>query len=173
MVLLATSPRRLLWEYKRDIPPEIARQNGNFGAKRNIAMVDDKLIVATTDSHIIALDMKTGKLIWDHEVEDYKKGWRYTGGPLVASNVIVQGMTACGNAMPGGCFITGHDINTGKELVAFMKAKMPPDRPGSLTDQSYAELTAFLLDANDYPKGDKELPPDTPSQQAMSLKRSQ
>jgi mono/diheme cytochrome c family protein len=56
-------------------------------------------------------------------------------------------------------------------LVAFMKAKMPPDRPGSLTDQSYADLAAFLLDANDYPKGDKELPPDTPSQQAMSLKR--
>ena len=58
-------------------------------------------------------------------------------------------------------------------LVAFMKAKMPPDRPGSLTDQSYADLAAFLLDANDYPKGDKELPPDTPSQQAMSLKRGQ
>ena len=56
-------------------------------------------------------------------------------------------------------------------VVAFMKAKMPPDRPGSLTDQSYAELAAFLLDANDYPKGDKELPADAPSQQAMSLKR--
>jgi mono/diheme cytochrome c family protein len=56
-------------------------------------------------------------------------------------------------------------------LVAFMKAKMPPDRPGSLTDQSYADLAAFLLDANGYPKGDKELPPDTPAQQAMSLKR--
>lgn len=54
-------------------------------------------------------------------------------------------------------------------LVAFMKAKMPPDRPGSLTDQSYAELAAFLLDANDYPKGDKELPPDTASQQKLSL----
>jgi hypothetical protein len=52
-----------------------------------------------------------------------------------------------------------------------MKAKMPPDRPGSLTDQSYADLAAFLLDANGYPKGDKELPPDRPSQQAMSLKR--
>jgi mono/diheme cytochrome c family protein len=58
-------------------------------------------------------------------------------------------------------------------LVAFMKAKMPPDRPGSLTDQSYAELAAFLLDANDYPKGDKELPSDAPSQQKLSLKRGQ
>jgi hypothetical protein len=54
-----------------------------------------------------------------------------------------------------------------------MKAKMPPDRPGSLTDQSYAELAAFLLDANDYSKGDKELPSDTPSQQKLSLKRGQ
>jgi mono/diheme cytochrome c family protein len=58
-------------------------------------------------------------------------------------------------------------------LVGFMKAKMPPDRPGSLTDQSYAELAAFLLDANEYPKGDKELPSDAPSQQKLSLKRGQ
>jgi mono/diheme cytochrome c family protein len=58
-------------------------------------------------------------------------------------------------------------------LVAFMKAKMPPDRPGSLTDQSYADLAAFLLDANDYPKGDKELPPDSAAQQKLSLKRGQ
>jgi mono/diheme cytochrome c family protein len=58
-------------------------------------------------------------------------------------------------------------------LVAFMKAKMPPDRPGSLTDQSYADLAAFLLDANDYPKSDKELPPDMAAQQKLSLKRGQ
>jgi mono/diheme cytochrome c family protein len=56
-------------------------------------------------------------------------------------------------------------------LLAFTKAKMPPDRPGSLTDQNYADLAAFLLDANGYAKGDKELPPDTPSQQMMTLKR--
>jgi mono/diheme cytochrome c family protein len=58
-------------------------------------------------------------------------------------------------------------------LLAYMKAKMPPDRPGSLTDQTYADLAAFLLDANDYPKGDKELPPDTAAQQKLSLKRGQ
>jgi hypothetical protein len=58
-------------------------------------------------------------------------------------------------------------------LVAYAKAKMPPDRPGSLTDQNHADLAAFLLDANGYPKGDKALPPDTPSQQAMPLKRGQ
>jgi mono/diheme cytochrome c family protein len=58
-------------------------------------------------------------------------------------------------------------------LIGYMKAKMPPDRPGSLTDQSYAALAAFLLDANDYPKGDNELPSDAALQQKLSLKRGQ
>src|ERR1700744_3217167 len=58
-------------------------------------------------------------------------------------------------------------------LIAYMKAKMPPDRPGSLTDQTYADLAAFLLDANDYPKGEKELPADAASQQKLTLKRGQ
>ena len=52
-----------------------------------------------------------------------------------------------------------------------MESKMPPDRPGGLTEQNYADIAAFLLDTNGYPKGDKELPPDAQSQQAMSLKR--
>ena len=47
------------------------------------------------------------------------------------------------------------------------------ERVDALVLQSYAELAAFLLDANDYPKGDKELPSDTPSQQKLSLKRGQ
>ena len=56
-------------------------------------------------------------------------------------------------------------------LIGYMKAKMPPDRPGSLTDLNYADLASFLLDNNDYPKGDKELPPDTASQQKLNLQR--
>ena len=78
-----------------------------------------------------------------------------------------------GGAPLNGSYFKQHwGGGTAAGLVAFMKAKMPPDRPGSLTDQSYADLTAFLLDANDYPKGDKELPPDTASQQKLSLKRN-
>jgi mono/diheme cytochrome c family protein len=77
-----------------------------------------------------------------------------------------------GGAPLNGSYFKKHwGAGSAAALVAYMKAKMPPDRPGSLTDQSYAELTAFLLDANDYPKGDKELPSDTPSQQKLSLKR--
>jgi mono/diheme cytochrome c family protein len=76
-----------------------------------------------------------------------------------------------GAALNGKYFKQHWGGGSAAALIAYMKAKMPPDRPGSLTDQTYADLAAFLLDANDYPKGDKELPPDTASQQAMSLRR--
>jgi mono/diheme cytochrome c family protein len=79
-----------------------------------------------------------------------------------------------GGAPLNGSYFRQHwGGGTAAGLVAFMKAKMPPDRPGSLTDRSYADLAAFLLEANGYPKGDRELPPDTASQQKLSLKRSQ
>jgi mono/diheme cytochrome c family protein len=77
-----------------------------------------------------------------------------------------------GGAPLNGSFFRQHwGGGTVASLVAFARAKMPPDRPGSLSDRNYADIVAFLLDANGYPKGDKELPPDTASQQAMSLKR--
>ena len=54
-------------------------------------------------------------------------------------------------------------------LVAFMQVKMPPDRPGQLNAETYADITAFILGENGYPPGSKELPADATAQQAMSL----
>jgi mono/diheme cytochrome c family protein len=77
-----------------------------------------------------------------------------------------------GAALNGSVFKKHWNGGAVSALIAYMKAKMPPDRPGSLSEQTSADLAAFLLDANDYPKGDKELPPDTESQQKLSLKRN-
>ena len=106
----------LIWEYKRDLPEKLLADFPNVLAKRNMAIYDDKLIVATSDAHIVAIDAKTGKVAWDHATADWTKGWRYTGGPFIVNGKVIQGMTGCGNAEPGGCFITGHDIKTGAEL---------------------------------------------------------
>ena len=106
----------LIWEYKRDLPAKLVTEAGNNLAKRNMAIYDDKLLVATSDAHVVALDAKSGKVVWDHATADWTKGWRYTGGPFVVNGKLIQGMTGCGNAEPGGCFITGHDVKTGEEL---------------------------------------------------------
>jgi mono/diheme cytochrome c family protein len=52
-----------------------------------------------------------------------------------------------------------------------IKTTMPPDRPGQLSEQTYADLTAFLLSENGYAAGDQELPAELAAQQAMSLKK--
>ncbi|ODT66802.1 MAG: hypothetical protein ABS75_24735 [Pelagibacterium sp. SCN 63-23] len=101
----------LIWEYQYELPDEVSPSG-----ERSKAIYGDKLIIATRDAHIIALDTKTGQLIWDQQVADYKKGFAYSSGPIVANGVVIQGMTNCSNAQPGGCFYTGHDVETGEEL---------------------------------------------------------
>jgi mono/diheme cytochrome c family protein len=56
-------------------------------------------------------------------------------------------------------------------LYGFIRAKMPPDRPGRLNPQTYADLTAFLLAKNGYQPTQTELPPDPAAQTHMDLKR--
>jgi mono/diheme cytochrome c family protein len=56
-------------------------------------------------------------------------------------------------------------------LYGFMRAKMPPDRPGKLNPQTYADLTAFLLARNGYQPTQTELPPDPEALTHMDLKR--
>jgi alcohol dehydrogenase (cytochrome c) len=105
----------LIWEYKRELPEKLIAVTPNLSS-RNMAITEGNLIAATSDAHLIALDAKTGKVVWDHATADWTKGWRYTGGPFIVNGKIIQGMTGCGNAEPGGCFITGHDAKTGAEL---------------------------------------------------------
>jgi PQQ-dependent dehydrogenase (methanol/ethanol family) len=117
----------LIWEYKRDLPQAIIDLAGNILAKRNMAIYQDKLIIATSDAHLVALDAKTGEIAWDHETADWRKGWRYTSGPFIANGMVLQGMTGCGNAEPGGCFITGHDLKTGAEKWRVWTIAHPED----------------------------------------------
>jgi alcohol dehydrogenase (cytochrome c) len=117
----------LIWEYKRDLPQTIIDQGSNYMAKRNMAIYQDKLIIATSDAHLVALDAKTGEIAWDHETADWRKGWRYTSGPFIANGMVLQGMTGCGNAEPGGCFITGHDFKTGAEKWRVWTIAHPED----------------------------------------------
>jgi mono/diheme cytochrome c family protein len=45
-------------------------------------------------------------------------------------------------------------------LFERIKVSMPEDGPGRLSDEEYTDVVAFLLDTNDYPSGDTELPAD-------------
>lgn len=103
----------LIWEYRYAFP-EAARTLG--GPTRNIAIFDDKLYLATYDAAVVAIDIHTGEQVWRTEKAPYSSGYTHTAGPVIAQGVVVSGINGCERYTQDGCFITGHDPQTGKEL---------------------------------------------------------
>ena len=113
----------LLWHYQR-VLPEDARPS----VKKSIAIYGNKIYAATSDTHLIALDAKTGKLVWDTALGDPKSGMALTGGPIAAKGKIMIGT---GGQQPGGNFIVALDSETGKEAWRFRTVPLPNDPGGN------------------------------------------
>jgi alcohol dehydrogenase (cytochrome c) len=62
-----------------------------------------------------------------------------------------------GPQLAGANFMTQWGDKTAGELVSFTRATMPPGSGGSLLDQTYVNLVAFILDANGAQPGDRPL----------------
>ena len=60
----------------------------------------------------------------------------------------------------GPAFAANYDGQPLKALYDRNKTTMPQGAEGSLTPEQYADATAFILMKNDFPAGDKELPPN-------------
>jgi alcohol dehydrogenase (cytochrome c) len=90
-----------------------------------------RLYVPTSDAHIVALDVKTGKVVWDHAVADTKAGYRMTGGPLVARGKVMIGTTDTGSRSQGGNYIVGLDAETGHEAWRFYTVARPNEPGGN------------------------------------------
>ncbi|MCF8474001.1 MAG: PQQ-binding-like beta-propeller repeat protein [Emcibacter sp.] len=87
---------------------------------RSMAIFKDSLYVPTLDNHMIALNIRSGKVIWDKLVSGVQDTLRMTSGPIVVRGKVIQGMSGCaGIGEPGGCFIIAFDAENGKELWRF------------------------------------------------------
>lgn len=120
----------VLWQYVRSLPP--ALQNGRRQIVKNMAIYRDKLFAPSADGHMVALDVKTGQVVWDSAVlgsEEIRNHLSLDGGPLVADNVVMMGASGC-NTYKGGCFIVGLDADTGRELWRFHTIARPGEPGG-------------------------------------------
>ena len=86
------------------------------GIQKNIAIYDDKIYSATNDAHLVALDARTGRVVWDVTVADTSLGYGYTAGPIAVRGKVITGISGCSRYKDDVCFITGHDADTGEEL---------------------------------------------------------
>ena len=118
-----------LWHYQRHLP-ESARPS----FKRNMALYGDKLYVGTSDVHVVALAVRTGKVVWDRAIANPGEGFMLTGGPLVARGKVMQGLTGIGIA--GGAYIQALDAETGEPAWRFYSIP----RPGEAGNETWNDI---------------------------------
>ena len=119
---------KLIWEYKYPYPKDSMLLGG---PTKNIAIYKDKVYMATYDAALIALDIRTGKLLWKNVKADYKDGYTHSSGPIIANGVVISGINGCERYIAAGCFITGHDPDSGKEIWRTSTIALSGDINGS------------------------------------------
>ena len=110
-----------LWHYGR-----LLGEQHRPGVKRNLALFGNRIFMSTSDAHVVALDIKTGRVLWDQPVADPNVRWSLSGGPLVADNIVMQGIQGGGK---GGAYIVGLNAETGAEIWRFHTIARP-GQPG-------------------------------------------
>ena len=83
------------WRYKRQLPDDLFQLHPT---SRGVGLWQDKLYLATTDDHVVALDARTGKVLWDSKVQDYKKGQYLTLMPLIVDGKVIISVPAANSA---------------------------------------------------------------------------
>ena len=116
---------RAIWRYQRNLPDKLQPCCGMVN--RGFAILGNKLFMATLDAHVIALDTKTGNLLWDVTAADYHQAYTFTVAPLVVKNEVIVGVSGGEYGVRG--FIDAYDADTGKRLWRFNTVPSPGE-PG-------------------------------------------
>ncbi|NKB33907.1 MAG: PQQ-binding-like beta-propeller repeat protein [Pseudomonadales bacterium] len=114
----------MLWRYSHSGD---AVTSHKFG----IALHENKVLVPTSDLHMVALDARSGEVIWDHaiDVDDADAGYALRSAPTVAGGQVIQGMAA--SFVPAGGFIIAIDLETGSETWRFNTLARPGEPGGN------------------------------------------
>src|SRR5580693_121486 len=120
-----------IWRTPVEIEPGVQRVTPFGFVTRGAATIyNGKLFRVTADNHLIALDMKTGKELWNQTFADWREGYSSTGAPIVANGVVISGVS--GGEFTTRGFLDGWDPETGKKL--WRRYTIPePGAPGSET----------------------------------------
>ena len=129
LIALDAAKGHELWRYVRSLPDDLFQLHPT---NRGPALYGDKLYMATLDAHVVALDAKTGEVIWDVAVGDYTDGYYSTLAAFAANGKIVTGVSGGEFGIRG--YAVALDAETGEE--AWKTYMIPgPGEPGHETWQ--------------------------------------
>ena len=127
---------RAFWQYRYTISPDARVCCGSNN--RGVAILGDMLYMGTLDAHLVAIDAKNGRPLWNVTVGEPKLGYSITMAPLVVKDKVLVGVGGGEYGIRG--FIAAFDAKTGKEAWRFYTIPGPGE-PGHETWQGDAWKT--------------------------------
>jgi len=109
---------RLLWTYDPKVPAVAGRKLRQGWGSRGIGYWDGKIYTGTGDGRLIAIDAKTGTLVWSVMTVDPNDGRYITGAPRLFDGKVIIGHGGSDTASTRG-YVTTYDAETGKQLWRF------------------------------------------------------
>jgi len=103
------------WHYKHKMGPVTTFCCGPNN--RGVAISGGKVFMGTLDARLVALDAKTGNVLWNIEIADPEKGYSETMAPTVVDNKVLIGTNGGEYGIRG--FVKAFDTETGKNLWTF------------------------------------------------------
>lgn len=126
-----------LWRFD----PKVDRDRGRFACcdivTRGLAAWNGKIIIATLDGRLIAIDAKTGKSLWSAQTFDPVWPYTITGAPRVFDGKVVIGNSGAEGAARG--YVTAYDVETGTQIWRFYTV---PGNPADGFESPAMEMAA-------------------------------
>ncbi len=116
---------RVFWTYSYSPSPQSRPCCGRVN--RGVAIVGDTLFMGTIDAHLVAIDAKNGRPLWNTTVAKDESGYAITHAPLVVKDKVIVGVAGGEFGIRG--FIAAYDVRTGKEVWRFYTIPGPGE-PG-------------------------------------------
>jgi alcohol dehydrogenase (cytochrome c) len=125
-----------IWSYFPELDEELVSMQTHSPYNRGVALGDGKVFVGTVDGRLIALDMKTGKQVWDTRLIDSKKlTVGFTGAPLVVKDMVIIGSQGGEWTSRGPIF--GVDVKTGQKKWEFFTVAGTEDAKATWGNESW------------------------------------
>jgi len=102
----------LYWRYDHVQPEDLRICCGP--TNRGVAIIGDRILMATLDARLLAFDRKSGEILWNSVIEDYQRGFSATSAPLVVKNLAVIGVGGGEFGVRG--FFDAFNVETGERV---------------------------------------------------------
>ncbi|WP_333568712.1 PQQ-dependent dehydrogenase, methanol/ethanol family, partial [Sphingorhabdus sp.] len=141
---------KLLWKYDPEVPGETGFKACCDVVNRGAAIYNGKVYSGTLDGRLIALDAKTGKLVWSVVTVDQSKPYTITGAPRIVKGRVLIGNGGGEYGVRG--YVSAYDAETGKQAWRFYT--VPPAKGAKPDGAASDEVIAKMQDTwdGDYAK---------------------